>query len=455
MIRRTFACLLLLCIATAVTAATHRVPADYPTIQAGIDACSNGDTVLVEPGTYIGEGNVELAFNGIDCSVIGEGGPTVTTIDCEQASRGFALNHDGSSTGAIAGLTITGAVYVFDSGGAIVTQGDTLEIFDVQFRDNSSGFGGGLSVSEGNLKLRNCLFEGNHASYDGGGIVASIGSTVEITDCQFIANTASTIGGAIMAGGADSVIIRDCTFDSNVGGAIGGGAVVVGSHSVVENAMFNSNVSLWDGGAMLLSGSTSTTRILECVFIGNRAEGRDGGAISMGLGGASGGAAVIERCFFYGNTATWGGGAVSCSNYSTPTFRNCTFVGDSASTENGGAVALYWHSEPVLEQVVIALSPQGGGIRATEWSVPHLSCSDVWGNVDGDFLLFPDPTGTDGNISADPRFCGAQPDDFTLQADSPCAPANNTCGVLMGLYDVACDSVDVESKSWGGIKSMY
>ena len=28
------------------------IPSDYPTIQGGIDASVNGDTVLVQPGTY-------------------------------------------------------------------------------------------------------------------------------------------------------------------------------------------------------------------------------------------------------------------------------------------------------------------------------------------------------------------------------------------------------------------
>ena len=38
-------------------AATINVPADYTTIQAAVDAASNGDEILVAPGIYTGRRN--------------------------------------------------------------------------------------------------------------------------------------------------------------------------------------------------------------------------------------------------------------------------------------------------------------------------------------------------------------------------------------------------------------
>ncbi|MBC8525944.1 MAG: hypothetical protein H8D22_03585, partial [Candidatus Cloacimonetes bacterium] len=37
---------------------------DYTTIQEGINASSNGDTVLVADGTYTGENNKNLSWDG-------------------------------------------------------------------------------------------------------------------------------------------------------------------------------------------------------------------------------------------------------------------------------------------------------------------------------------------------------------------------------------------------------
>ena len=50
--RTSITCLVVLVLAVPAHARIINVPAEYPTIQAGIDASVNGDTVLVAPGEY-------------------------------------------------------------------------------------------------------------------------------------------------------------------------------------------------------------------------------------------------------------------------------------------------------------------------------------------------------------------------------------------------------------------
>ncbi len=69
-----------------VSAATIRIPLDQPTIQAGINAAFNNDTVLVVAGTYLGDGNRDLDYGGKLIVVKSESGPELTIIDCQADS---------------------------------------------------------------------------------------------------------------------------------------------------------------------------------------------------------------------------------------------------------------------------------------------------------------------------------------------------------------------------------
>src|SRR5437867_11657103 len=84
-------------------AATINVPASQPTIQAAINAASNGDTVLVEPGTY----RENINFMGKAITVPSSGGPAVTTIDGGVARSVVAFTPNEGTNSVLSGLTFT------------------------------------------------------------------------------------------------------------------------------------------------------------------------------------------------------------------------------------------------------------------------------------------------------------------------------------------------------------
>lgn len=177
---------------------TRRVPADYATVQAAIDAAQTGDTVLLSPGTY----TENLQLQGRDIVLTSrfrlDADPAIiaqTVIDGSQpvhpdtASCLLIWKHETAAT-VVEGLTFTGGkgtvwldpagAGTFREGGGILTEFSSPVIRHCILRDNlvsdavagqvSSG-GGGIRSGEGAPLIENCLISGNAATGYGGGIV--------------------------------------------------------------------------------------------------------------------------------------------------------------------------------------------------------------------------------------------------------------------------------------------
>jgi hypothetical protein len=98
---------IILSLVTLASATTILVPSQYPTIQAGINAAVDGDTVLVADGTYTGSGNYNMDFLGKAIVVISENGPELCLIDCDSLGRGFYFHTNEDSNSVLSGFTIT------------------------------------------------------------------------------------------------------------------------------------------------------------------------------------------------------------------------------------------------------------------------------------------------------------------------------------------------------------
>ncbi len=367
------------------------VPDDYHTIQEAIDAAWDGIPVVVANGTYTGTGNRDLDFKGKAITVRSiDGDPASCVIDCQGSSasphRGFYFHTGEDSTSKLTGVGIVNG-YIGGTGG-----------------------GGGIHCTSSSPLITNCIIENCYA-YDGGGLFAYQCAPI-IETCTFLNDSASDAGGGLLAN-TSTPRLAECWFEG-CGALWGGGALYDHqSSSRVRDGVFLANVSQHWGGAVHSAQSTSRTQVQDCLFASNAAA--EGGAAYSRAG------AVLSLldCTLYGNAATsYGGGLYA--------------------TSSGGANlanAILWANT----------CPTGPQVSVRTSSTVAVACSDLQGgqaavNVDGTSTL---NWGT-GNISSDPYFCDPGAGVFTLGTISPCLPANNSCGVLMGVYDQGCTIVGVE-----------
>lgn len=301
-----------------------KLGADFPNIQAAIDSANvvSGDRIYVMPGTYSSAGFVNVNFGTKNVMVIGEGGPDRTIIDCRYANRAFHFNTTSiTNAGGIEGLTIRRA----NASSVLIESGAAPTIRNCVFRDSDSAAESGGAIHLNTkvamtrmVQVEECRFIGNRTSAvtptvnsggaiaveGGGGLVARFavrGSTflkntaagkggaifvsadtadVQLLDSTFLENSA-VVGGALHADCDGAVTVQRSRFELNYAEAAGAAA---SRRVAFFNSVFYQNGASGNGGAVLVTGGTSTAHtVLDfCTLNGNFA--RRVGGVYMGSG---------------------------------------------------------------------------------------------------------------------------------------------------------------------------
>ncbi|MGI4829094.1 MAG: Ig-like domain repeat protein [Janthinobacterium lividum] len=417
---------------------TIRVPADQPSIQAGINAANAGDTVLVAPGTY----NENIDFKGKAITVTSSGGAAVTTIDGGVEDATVAFRNAESRSSVLSNLTITGggngSVFGTAEGGIYILHASPTISADVI---TGAGCYGIASVAGAPL-IQNNQIDHTHVDAatsacgdaNGSGIwingvdntlvpfPTSQGHTPQILYNIIELNTESgtingdTLGGAgiVVRGAATPLIannlIRHNAINRNaMYGGSGGGILVFAAGATIVNNLLYGNTAVTGGGGVAIENFglySSNVQLINNTIADNSTQPLDNGAITVGG----------EQLVFAGSFPVYLLNNV-LSGTSTVPMMVCF---ESPSPVNP--------SQPLPVQFITNDVFNGNG--PTTGGFSGSSCNY--------------PVNVDGNLSADPGFVNASGADYHLPRSSPGVDTGSNGAVTLASQDNFTFTTDLD-----------
>jgi parallel beta-helix repeat protein len=276
------------------------VPSEFLTIQSAIDASSNGDEVLVAPGTYTGSGNSVINPGGKAITIRATGTAEETIIDGEQSRQVVRFESDEGPDTVVDGFTITGGFTVGGSGAGVYCLSSPT--------------------------ITDCTITNNVSHNHGGGIlIAGSSSSPMITGCTIMNNLAAGTdygtGGGILTGNGSSPTLMNCTIRDNAAGQRGGG-IDNGSNLTITNCIIQNNTAMYGAGVAAASPSHSSSTFSDCMIMNNAATELGGGFYGWG------GSATFSNCTIRDNTAADEGGGILTGYDTNPTITSTTVCGN-------------------------------------------------------------------------------------------------------------------------------
>jgi len=230
----------------------------FATIQRGINAASDGDTVIVADGVYMGQGNKDLDFGGRLITVTSASGPDNTVINCQGNGRGFVFQSGEGSNAVVDGFTIINGN--MDRAGGIYCYTSSPTIMNCKITNNNGQQAGGVYCHEGaDAVFLNCRITNNTGAYTGG--IRIVRCNTQLINCVIANNIGSEAGGGIRCDyGPGSPVIRNCTIAGNSTTKYGGGLWAgYGSLILVQNSILWGNTAAQQGDNASVSSQSSLT----------------------------------------------------------------------------------------------------------------------------------------------------------------------------------------------------